>query len=185
MINLLPNGTKTQLRAAHTNVILVRYIIVLIFAVGFLTLISGGLYFILADTKDAATQAITDDTQQNSDLLQVQNDASAFRTSVAEARSILDGDIRYSKLLTSLGTLMPEGVIIDSLDLSPDMFTQPTTLTVFATSSEVAQQFRTALAGSTLVSSQPTLQSSTSSSEINGYTTAMTISVTFSRAGAQ
>lgn len=185
MINLLPDTTKTQLRAAHTNVILSRYIVVLLFAVGFLVLISGGLYLILADTKEAATHAIDNTTAQNGDLALAESNAATFRSNIASAQAILSDDIHYSSLLTNLAALMPEGVIIDSLDLAPEMFQQPVTLTVFATSSEVAQQFRTALAGSTLVSGTPTLQSSTSSTEIAGYETAMTISVTFAKAGAQ
>ncbi len=185
MINLLPQTTQSELRAARLNTILVRYIFVTFLALAFLAAAAGALYVILAETKETAANTIQTDTAENTDLLTVQSEANAFRSNATSVRTILDNDVHYSTFLTALAALMPEGVVIESLNLSPNMFTTASTLTVYATSSTVAQQFSTNLGNSSLALTQPTVQSITTSSSLSEYTTVMTLSVTFNQAGAQ
>jgi len=65
MINVMPDDTKKQLRAARANVTLTRYILTSLVAFGFLVAILFGSSFVLAQTQTSAEALIeANDTKQ-------------------------------------------------------------------------------------------------------------------------
>lgn len=138
MINLLPDEAKHELKAARTNSLLLKFIFALGLGVAFLGFISGGAYLILMDTQASAERVISSNPQNNDSYTSIQQQTAALRSSLSSAKTVLADEVRYSTLLTTIASLMPEGTIIDKLDLSDAMFDTPTTLTVFAKSTDAA-----------------------------------------------
>lgn len=138
MINLLPDESKKEIRAARTNVTLLKYIFVLGAGVVFLAAIAGSIYFILLGTQTSAESIIKNNQSKTSAYSSAQEQAQALRAGLANAKAILDKEVRYSKVITGIAALMPEGAVLDSLSLSPATFGTPTTLTIYAKSTEAA-----------------------------------------------
>jgi flagellar basal body-associated protein FliL len=90
VINLLPDEAKRQIKAGRTNVVLVRYIIFLIFAVLFLVAILVAVYLLLMSNKATAEQAIKVDSSKDTSYLSVQAQADSLRANLATSKSILD-----------------------------------------------------------------------------------------------
>ena len=117
MINLLPEEHKQQIRAGRTNVLLVRYIGMLVSAIIVLTGLIAGSYVVLNTTRDNAQAKVNDNDQQVTTYQQVRNEAEQFRSDLATAKSIMDNEVTYSKLIYKIADVVPSGVILDSLDL--------------------------------------------------------------------
>jgi Tfp pilus assembly protein PilN len=136
MINLLPNETKKQLRAARTNTILTRYIITIFFAAAFLCLVILGSYYIMSESKKTAENAITGVKTGNSSYSPTTKKSSAFISDLSTAKSILDKRVSYSKILENLINALPTGVILESpLSINRDALNLPITLKAYAKSS--------------------------------------------------
>ena len=142
MINLLPGSAKSELRAAHGNVTLLKYIFALGLGIAFLCFISVGVYFILMDIKATANNAVDINQQKSSSYGNAQSQAATLRDSLSDAKNILDNEVRYSKLLTSIASLMPTGTAIDSLNLNATLFDAPTTLSIYAKSIDVVSKLK-------------------------------------------
>ncbi len=68
MINLLPDETKRQLKAARLNTVLIKYIIFLVLAAIFLGAACGISYAVLSNSKDDAEKVISQNQNKlNSD----------------------------------------------------------------------------------------------------------------------
>ena len=91
MINLLPHEEKRQLRAARSNTLLVRYNILLIAAVGVLTLAVAVTFFYLTTTKTAAENSINHNTAKVSSFSSVVAEATHFKSDLAIAKLVYSG----------------------------------------------------------------------------------------------
>lgn len=152
MINLLPDNAKRQIRAGRINVILVRYIIIVGFAFVFLAGISVGAYMLLTTIKNNA-QAIIDSNQTKANQFgTVQEDASALKTSLTSAKTLFDQEINYPKILTTLGSLVPDGVVIEKLTLNAQTLALPFDIQTYAKTPDDAAALQAALEGSPLFS---------------------------------
>ena len=58
MINLLPNGLKEDIRAARTNIVLLRYIALVVMALAFIMGVLYFYYIILQNTMASAQARI-------------------------------------------------------------------------------------------------------------------------------
>jgi len=186
MINLLPQSYKQELKAAHGNIVLFKYLFVVGLGVAFLCFISIGVYFILMDIKSNAENVITINQQKTSSYDTVENQALTLRASLSNAKSILDSEVRYSNLLTTIASLMPTGTIIDSLDLKDSFFDVPINITVYATSTDVALKLKEGFQSSSLfsnVSFQSIANSNTT--QTGGYGITATLSLTVNRVAAK
>lgn len=183
MINLLPDDAKRQIKAGRTNVVLVRYIIFLMFAVLFLVVISVAVYLLLMNNKATAEQAIKVDSSKDSSYLSVQAQADSLRANLATAKSILDSEIVYSKVITGIASALPSGVIIDSLTLDSTKFGVPIELKLRALTTQDALKLKTSFQNSSLLSNFK-LGSLSSDGSNSSYPVTANITVTINR-GAQ
>lgn len=146
MINLLPSETKKQLRAARTNTILVRYIATVALAAAFLCLVILGSYYIMSESKKTVDNAITGAKTGNSSYSPTTKKSNAFVADLSTAKNILNKRISYSKILESLISILPTGVVLGSpLSISNDTLNTPITFKAYAKSSSSEATLRTSL----------------------------------------
>jgi Tfp pilus assembly protein PilN len=128
MINLLPPNEKSQLHAARTNTLLVRYHFFLVGAIAFLGGAIGIAYLYLSNTKASAEQAIAQNTTQVSSYAAIETRAQQFRSNLATAKEILGREVTYTKVILEIARLLPRGVVLDDLSLDAQTFGTETTL---------------------------------------------------------
>lgn len=132
MINLLPHEEQSQLRAARTNVLLLRYNILLLSAVAFIILAVGVTYIQLTNTKTLAETDIAQNNSKSSSFIPIENQAAQFRTNLGTAKQILDREVTYTKVVLAIAKVLPSGVILDTLSLDSQTFGTATTLVAHA-----------------------------------------------------
>lgn len=184
MINLLPYDAKQEIRAARTNIILMRYINVLAIAIIFLGVVGFSIYTVLIDTKTSAENTIKDNRAKASSYTTSENEAAALKNSLSSAKVVLDKEIRYSKVITGIAALMPSGTVLDSLSLSTTSFGAPTTLTVFAKTTANALAVKDSFQASPLFSNVAFVSISSASAQ-SSYPITASLSVTINRGVAQ
>ncbi len=186
MINLLPDTAKREIRAARTNVRLVKYIVVLVAGVGFLGLVSFGVYTILMGTKASADTIIQTNQSKTSAYASTETEAQSLKASLANAKSILDNEVQYSKVITGIAALMPSGTVLDTLNLSSTTFGTPTTLTIHAKSTDAALSVKDKFQASPLFSNISFVSLSNSAQGQTGaYPVTAVMSLTINRSAAQ
>lgn len=184
MINLLPDGTKKQLRAARANVVIGYYLLILLCAAGFLALLLFGSMFLLDQTKQSAQALIQANDSQASAYSSTQEKLNELRSDLELSKTILDNEVLYSRLLPKIGQLMPEGTIIDSLRIQESSYQQPVEITIYAKSTDAVTSLRDRFQSSSLFSGV-TIESVSSSGGISGYPVSASLTLTFNREAAK
>ena len=128
MINLLPNEHKDEIRAARTNVLLLRYITMLVSAVIVLSGLVIGSYVVLNSTRDSAQLKVDENQKDVSQYQSIKVRADSFRSDLATAKTILDESVSYTKLTYRIAETLPANVVIDTLALDPKTFGTKMTL---------------------------------------------------------
>jgi hypothetical protein len=186
VINLLPDDAKRQIRAGRTNVILLNYIIITILAVLFLFGATAASYFVLNNTKTNAEVVIKDNRARSTTFVSVQKQAESFRTTLASTKKILDKEIVYTKLITSIAGAMPNGVIISTLALSPSILGAPTTLQAYGKTTADALKLKDNFQKSPLFSNVNfQIVSQGVSSAAAGYPIGISLSLTLNKSATQ
>ncbi len=186
MINLLPDTTKKDIRAAKANVTLLNYMLILGLGVAFLVLICVGVYIVLGNMKADAERLISTSQSKSSAYSSVQAQANSLRASLSSAKTILDEEVVYTKIITGIAALMPSGVVLDSLVLSPTTLGAPTTLQFFAKTTEDALSLKDSIQSSPLFSNVSfQALSSTSSTQSSDYPISATLSLTINKSASQ
>ena len=185
MINLLPEPYKVQLRAARTNVLLIRYTIIVVLAFAFLALILIGAIFLLSQTRLSSEQLIAANDTKAAQFGDTSQEISRLTQSLSTSKQVLDQQISYSKVLQSVASLLPAGSVIGKIELTDESFdSAPTNLTVYAVDNETAvqvgQKFQTATGfrGAKIDSISET-------AGIEGYPVSATLTVSFARSVGQ
>lgn len=186
MINLLPENAKKEIIAARSNIVLLRYMIILGFGVVFLAFISAGVYVVLTTTKASAESIVTDNSSKNNSYTVIKAQGDSLRASLASAKAVLDKEIAYTKLITGVAAVIPSGVVIEALSIGPSTFTGPVSLQVYAKSTEDALKMKDNLQKSSLFSN-PTFVtlSSNASGQASEYPISAVISVTINKAAVK
>ncbi len=130
MINLLPREQRRQLQAARTNVLLLRYTLGMAIAAAALLLVALVAYLLLADMFKTAENEIASNQSQVGRFSQVQAQATDYRKSLSDARSLFSSEIEYSKVYLAIARVIPEGTALDKLDLSPSTIGTPLAIPV-------------------------------------------------------
>jgi hypothetical protein len=185
MINLLPYDAKHEIRAARTNVMLMRYIIVLAVAIIFLSTVGFSIYTVLMSTKASAENTIKDNLAKASSYTSSENEATGLKNSLSAAKVVLDKEVRYTKVITGIAALMPSGAVIDSLNLSATSFGAPTTLLVYAKTTDIALAIKDRFQASPLFSNVAFTSISSASPQSKDYPITATLSVTINKGAAQ
>ncbi|MDK2898821.1 MAG: hypothetical protein PWQ10_8 [Patescibacteria group bacterium] len=184
MINLLPDETKKQLHAAHTNVTLIKYLFLLGCASVFLILACGVAYMIAMNSE--STKANSSSTQgeivaYDSNKAQLDN----FKLSFSNAKKILDKQIPYSKIITELGAILPSGTVLESLALTNDGINSPTSLQVKAQSTNDAQKIKDNLKSSALLKNSNVQSIETIAGDSSGYPVSVVINLSINKGALQ
>lgn len=164
MINLLPDDYKGEIRAARTNVLLVRYISILIAAIVVLGGIIIAAYVVLQTRKVSAQELLDANVARTAQYQPTRTEAEELRTSIANAKSILDQKVSYTKLIYKIADSIPNGVILETLELDPTAFGTDMTIDATANSFESASKLRQEFANNSDVFSDVKLLSLASGS---------------------
>lgn len=122
MINLLPDNDKREIRAARSNVMLLRYNF-LLFGVAAFILVSGLIvYALLSNSKNAAEVATEANTSRAAQYATTRTQADEYRKNLSTAQQILDNEVIYTDLVFEITKLLPTGVILNNLDLDAKEF---------------------------------------------------------------
>lgn len=183
MINLLANGRKDRIKAARSNIVILRYMAIILLATSFICATLFVSHSILSSTMANAESIIESNDLKASVYSDTKQQVEALSLRLEGARGILDQEVRYSQVLIRIGQLTPPGTILDSLALNNSSFSgQPVEVKIFAKSPTEASLVQSQFQNSSLFS-QATIQSTETTGGINGYPVVMTMSLTFNRAG--
>jgi hypothetical protein len=182
MINLLPDDSKKQITAARSNVILLNYMIVLFLAIVFLTTVTVVVYFILLHTKTNAENLVLQNQSKTSSYNLVQAQAKTLHDSLVASKVIIDEQVTYSKIILGIANAMPDGVVIDTLTLSPTTIGTPTTLQIYAKSNQAALELKSRFQQSSLFSNVSfTVITTTTGGSTSGYPINATLQLTINK----
>lgn len=152
MINLLPEAYKKEIRAARTNVILLRYNFLLLGAVALLFAGSITVYFFLNNSKAASEQINRENVSKSTQYASTQKQAEEYRKNLATAAKILDNEVNYTDIVFSITNLLPKGVILDNLNLNAKEFGTQTLVNAHAKDYNAASALKSAFEQSSLLS---------------------------------
>jgi Tfp pilus assembly protein PilN len=151
MINLLPPDLKEQIKFAKMNRMALRYLRVVIAVVAVLgAIFAGSLYLVNQQTSGVATNVA--DSQQtidslNSSVIPKAQDAS---NRLAAIQYVQSTQTHFSKVISDLASVLPEGVTIDSLTLDGNT-KLPVTMSLTANTYDEALAVRNDLATSSRI----------------------------------
>lgn len=152
MINLLPPNEKRELRAGRTNFLLVRYNIALLVALVFLFAAIGVVFVYLNNTKASAQATIEENKTKVAGYATVQSQATQFRSNLTTAKQILDKEVTYTKVILDIAQILPQGVVLQNLNLDSATFGTETMLVAQATNYDRALALKAAMEKSPLFS---------------------------------
>ena len=109
MINLLPDEQQKDIRAARTNTLLLRYLILLVGAMIFLLGAFGVTYLSLTSSARQADEVRAENEQAATGYQETHAAATQLRNNLFSAKSLFENELRYSKMLLRLSALLPEG----------------------------------------------------------------------------
>lgn len=184
MINLMPDDTKKELRAARVNVMLSRYIFVLILAGLFLALVLFGSFYLLNQSRESSLQLIQTNGVKADVYSSTKAQVDELSGSLNGARTILDQEVRYSNVLINFAQLMPSGTVIGEITLDTNSFGAPFTVAVYARTTNDAVALQDRFQSSNLFS-DVSFQSISESGGIEGYPVNATMTLTLNKAAAQ
>ena len=180
MINLLPDETKRDIRAARMNVVLVRYVLLTLCALLLLAAFCGLFYFILHETQSKAMTTSVDNNAKATSYGNVRKAADEYRNNLSIASKILNNSVNYTSVIFEITKLLPKGVTLDSLNLTAADFGQQTSFSARAKSYDKATELKKNFEGSKIFTNvyfqNLTDSNASSSSGTNPYPIAITIS---------
>jgi hypothetical protein len=186
MINLLPIDKKAEIRAARTNLILARYITILILATAF---VLGSLYVtcnVLELTKENSEKIIASNDIRTDVYSSTQTQVNALSASLAETKTLLNQEIRYSKVFVNIAQLMPPGTVFGKIALNDNSFNGvPSTVKVYAKTSAEAITLRQNFEKSSMFSGVSFQTIAESGSGVDGYPASVDMTFTLGRTAAQ
>lgn len=184
MINLLSTDRKSELRAARVNVFLLRYMTIIVMAIVFLIGVLYVSYTVLQQTESTANARIASNDVKAGVYSATKAEVEALRSQLGEAKNQLDNETSYATILTTLGSLMPEGTIIEALKLDSTILTNntPVELIAYAKTEENAAAIQQQLQSSPIFT-QVALQATDAAAGTPDYPVKVTLSVTFNGKG--
>lgn len=120
MINLLPSDYGASLRHSHLNAILRRWLVAVLLACGGLVLVLAVGWMYITQQNKNLTKDITSVNQQlqAQDLVGTQKKAQDITNNIKVINQVLSREIRFSELITQIGSAMPPGTVLSGLTLS-------------------------------------------------------------------
>jgi cell division protein FtsB len=185
MINLMPDNAKKEIRSARMNVILGRYIIVILFAFGFLVLLLAGSYVVLTQTKQSAQRLIDANGTKANVYSSTKAQVEALSSSLSATKTILDQEVLYSNVLMNIAHQMPAGTVLGGITLNAASFTgTPITLKAYAKTTDDAVALRQKFQSSPIFTNV-NFDSVSGSAGITDYPVGVSMTLTVTKAAAQ
>ena len=182
----MPDEAKKEIRAARVNVILFRYIAIIVLAFLFLLMLLGGSYIVLGRTQASAEMTIDANNTKADVFSSTKAEVDALSSSLSEARNILDQEILYSNVLINIGQQMPEGTVLERIALNSASFTgTPVSLKAYAVTNDAALALRERFQSSPFFTNVNFESVSETAGGIPGYPVSVSMTVTITRAAAQ
>ncbi|MFZ1250140.1 MAG: PilN domain-containing protein [Candidatus Microsaccharimonas sp.] len=182
MINLLAYERKSEIRAARANVILWRYIVILLLAFLF---IAGALYVsytVLQSTMQSADNVIATNNERANVYNDTKQQVQKLSNTLNEANVAFGQEIHYSQLLTQLGQQLPAGAVLGEITLNNASFAgTPTEIKAYVKTVDDVTTLQSGLEASSLFSTV-TLQSTDDKSGIANYPVLVSFLVTLNKA---
>ena len=142
MINLLPDDTKRDIRAARMNVILLRYMFLTFGALFSLIAFCGLFYFILQTAQSKAVTTNVDNTVKAASYNNVRTAADEYRNNLSIASKILNNGINYTSVIFEITKLLPSGVTLDAINLTAADFGKQTSFAAHAKTYDKAAELK-------------------------------------------
>lgn len=187
MINLLPDDTKRDIKAARMNVTLLRYNFFTALAVAGLALACLAFYAMLGASQSLAISKSNDNSIKAESFNDIRKQADEYRANLAIANKVLGNSVNYTSVIFTITKLLPSGVVLDSLNLNAADFGQQTTFSARAKSYADATRLKESFQNSK-VFTNVYLQSLTDSSSEQGaaaYPVTVVISAKLNKAELQ
>jgi Tfp pilus assembly protein PilN len=182
MINLLPTEKKAEIKAARTNLILVRYITILLFSTIFILAAMYFTYSVLAMTKTSSEQVIASNDLQADVYSSTKSQVDALSASLAQTKLLLNQEVRYSKVFINIAQLMPPGTVFGKLALDTNSIGgTPITTKIYAKTSADVVTLRQNFEQSPMFSGVNFQSITESGSNITGYPVSADITFTLTK----
>ncbi len=185
MINLLPDETKKQLKAAHSNVVISRYLLFASIGTGFLILACAVSFIFIENSHPS----LSSDNGKSNEILvsSAQNQLNTLNLNISTAKNILDQQINYSDVISGIAAALPAGMILDSLSISNNSSGAPVTLLISARSADNIEQLKSNFSTSRnpLFLSFSVAPNTESTNYSSGYTTRITCTLTINKGVVQ
>ncbi|HEX6258115.1 MAG TPA: hypothetical protein VFZ48_01390, partial [Candidatus Saccharimonadales bacterium] len=150
MINLLSPNDKKQLRAARSNVLLLRYNILVVITILAVGGVFGGGFFITMQERANAEARLAEDAQRTASYSSTRKQAEDFAKNLTTAKTILSQEISYSQLIIDIAKTLPKGSVLTDLNLNAESFSKPLTVGARTKSYDGAVQLKNTLEQSDL-----------------------------------
>jgi glyceraldehyde-3-phosphate dehydrogenase/erythrose-4-phosphate dehydrogenase len=98
----------------------------------------SGIYFVLNLDKTNDLAVIRDNESKTAAYAETKKAADEFKSNLSNAKIILDNQVPYTKLITTIANILPADAQLDTLTLNPTTFGTPTTLTIHTKSYQSA-----------------------------------------------
>lgn len=120
MINLIPTDHKQSTTFARYNTKLVGWLIGIAIAVfGLVVVVGGGLFYINQDVKNYKESiAISEQTLKAENEEETLARVAEISGRLSLVVDVLSREVLFSKLLPYLGSIMPDGTVLENLSLS-------------------------------------------------------------------
>lgn len=182
MINLLSGERKDEIRAARTNVILLRYMSVVALAFLFITAALYVSHIVLTSTKTSAEAIIMNNDVKADVYSETKQQVDTLTTQLSEARAISEQEVLYSQLLVRLGEIMPAGTVLGDTTFNTASFNgTPVDLVAYAKTTNEVTLIQSQFQASGMFS-QVSLKGTEADKGIPGYPVSVSLSVVMNRA---
>lgn len=125
MINLLPDDIKKEIKAARMNVVLLQYNFYVLIAV-FIMLGLCFVFYLFLNSNLTSAQSTSEENKSTIASLQaVRTAAEEYKEDLTLAKTIFDDSISFTEVIFAITKIVPDGVVLDNVDLSLDDFGKP------------------------------------------------------------
>lgn len=120
MINLLPPSVKQDIAYARHNLVLLRWIIAVALAMlAVVGILAFGQFYIAKNTRNVEEQSrITKERIASQNLESTQKQLDTISANLKTVLQISGKQLLFSKLLTKIGTILPNGTALKDITLS-------------------------------------------------------------------
>ena len=150
MINLLPPKRLINIRIARSNTVIRRYIELVLLSIAVIAVAVAASYYFLNNQQRDVQKTVDLNHQKVAQLEPVQGEAEELSATVNTISGLLSRNVKFSDMLTQIGSLMPSGTVLTGIQFSIEDLKSPLVVSAQVESEERAAVLRNNLADSPL-----------------------------------